>query len=392
MATRALDAANRAGAIGRRLSGWRETFDRGFVAAWNDLAGNVSEPNIFGESWFLRPALEQFDTSGQVQIFTLWDGDQLCGLMPLSTHQRYGRWPLPHVQNWLHHNAFLGTPLIRTGYADNFWRELFAVLDTKPGQSLFLHVNGITIGGEIANSLEDQCANQRRNYGLVHQTDRALLENGVSPQLYYEMAVRPKKRKELRRQKNRLAEIGGLTFARDASEVGLAEWIGEFLDLENRGWKGRNGSALASFESTRALFTESVIGAATLGKLERLDLRLDGKPMAMLVNFISAPGCFSFKTAFDEDFARFSPGVLLQIENLALLDNPEIMWCDSCAAPGHPMIDSIWTGRRSIGRYSIAIGGFGRRSVFGAFLKAELARVAGRTADEEQKTLAGEVS
>ncbi len=390
MATRAQDAANRAGIIYRRLSGWRETFDRGFVAAWNDLAAHVSEPNIFGESWFLRPALEQFDISGQVKIFTLWDGEQLCGLMPLSTHQRYGRWPLPHVQNWLHHNAFLGTPLVRTGYADDFWRELFAALDTNPGQSLFLHMNGITTGGEIANSLENLCAKQRRNCGLVHQTERAILENGVTPQAYYEQAVRPKKRKELRRQKNRLAEEGGLTFARDTSEVGLAEWIDEFLNLENRGWKGRNGSALASFESTRALFTEVVTGAATLGKLERLDLRLDGKPMAMLVNFISAPGCFSFKTAFDEDYARFSPGVLLQIENLALLENPDILWCDSCAAQGHPMIDSIWTGRRSIGRYSIAIGGLGRRSVFAAFLKAELARYAARTAADEQEYFAGE--
>jgi Acetyltransferase (GNAT) domain len=390
MATRAQDAANRAGVISRRLSGWRETIDRGFVAAWNDLAGHVSEPNIFGESWFLRPALEQFDISGQVKIFTLWDGDQLCGLMPLSTHQRYGRWPLPHVQNWLHHNAFLGTPLVRAGYADDFWRELFATLDNTPGQSLFLHMNGITSGGEIANALEKICTKQRRNYGLVHQTERALLENGVTPQVYYEQAVRPKKRKELRRQKNRLAEEGVLTFARDASDAGLTEWIDEFLNLENRGWKGRNGSALASFESTRALFTEVVTGAANLGKLERLDLRLEGKPMAMLVNFISAPGCFSFKTAFDEDYARFSPGVLLQIENLALLDNPDILWCDSCAAQGHPMIDSIWTSRRSIGRYSIAIGGLGRRSVFGAFLKAELVRHVSRTAADEQEHFAGE--
>jgi hypothetical protein len=54
------------------------------------------------------------------------------------------------------------------------------------------------------------------------------------------------------------------------------------------------------------------------------------------------------------------------------------------------MIDSIWTGRRSIGRYSIAIGGLGRRSVFAAFLKAELARHASRTAADEQEYFAGE--
>jgi hypothetical protein len=49
-------------------------------------------------------------------------------------------------------------------------------------------------------------------------------------------------------------------------------------------------------------------------------------------------------------------------------------YCDSCASEGHPMIDSLWTGRRAIGRYSVAIGGSGRRAIFSGLLKAELAR------------------
>ena len=81
-------------------------------------------------------------------------------------------------------------------------------------------------------------------------------------------------------------------------------------------------------------------------------LDLDGRPLAMLVNFLCPPGGFSFKTAFDEGYARFSPGVLLQQANLDLLDHPRIMWVDSCAAPGHPMIDSVWRERRAlVGRH-----------------------------------------
>lgn len=392
MATRALHAVKGAGDIHHQFSGWRTVTDAAFISAWDDLAAHAAEPNIFSESWFLRPALEQFDAMDKVRLFTLWDGDQLCGLMPLATLPRYGRWPIPHVQNWLHHNAFLGSPLVRKGYADCFWRELLAGLDTDCGQALFFHINGLTIGGEVARALEIICDAQRRRFALVQQTERALLEHGLTPAAYYEQAVRSKKRKELRRQKNRLAEEGALTFTRDDSSTGLAEWTEEFLALEKRGWKGRNGSALASFPETRALFSEVLAGAAALGKVERLDLRLEGRPLAMLVNFHSPPGSFSFKTAFDEYFARYSPGVLLQIENLALLDRADIEWCDSCAAQGHPMIDSIWTGRRSIGRYSIAIGGAGRRTIFGAFLKAELARSAAREVQAPDISDSGEES
>ena len=84
----------------------------------------------------------------------------------------------------------------------------------------------------------------------------------------------------------------------------------------------------------------------------------------MLATFLCPPGAFSFKTAFDERYARFSPGVLLQRENLELLARPDIVWTDSCAAMDHPMIDHFWRERRTVARHSIAIGGKVRRLVF----------------------------
>ena len=125
----------------------------------------------------------------------------------------------------------------------------------------------------------------------------------------------------------------------------------------------------AAFEGQLALF-----GASARGRLERLTISLDGEPIAMLASFITPPGAFSYKTAFDERFARYSPGVLLQRENLAMLDDASVAWCDSCAAADHPMIDHIWRERRPVGRWSIAIGGKLRRSLFSALVRAELGR------------------
>jgi hypothetical protein len=84
----------------------------------------------------------------------------------------------------------------------------------------------------------------------------------------------------------------------------------------------------------------------------------------MLVNFITPPGAYSFKTAFDEDYARFSPGMLLQLENLALLERGDVAWADSCAVEGHPMIERLWRGQRRMVSRNIAIGGPHRRAVF----------------------------
>jgi CelD/BcsL family acetyltransferase involved in cellulose biosynthesis len=359
--------------------------DRSLATAWDGLPTSESEPNAFAERWYLEAALTALGEAAQARIAVVWD-ERLIGIMPLQVQPSYAALPLKHVANWLNYNAFLGTPLVRKGMEDDFWRGLLAHLDKTSGNGLFLHLTGMAVHGALAGALEQLCKAQGRRFSLVHREERALLEGGLSPDAYLEANMRGKKRKELRRQHNRLAELGKLEFERGDGSVGLEDWIDQFLKLERRGWKGANRSALDCANETRALFSGALQGAAVAGRLELLALRLNGQPIAMLVNFLTPPGAFSFKTAFDEDYARYSPGVLLQIENLKLLERDGIDWCDSCAAQDHPMIDSIWSGRRAIGRYSIAIGGPARRAAFAALLAAEKTKA--RLRQRNGKTLA----
>jgi hypothetical protein len=111
--------------------------------------------------------------------------------------------------------------------------------------------------------------------------------------------------------------------------------------------------------------------------VECLSLLFDGRDIAMLASFVTPPGAYSFKTTFDEDFGRFSPGVLLQCENLAMLARPEVAWTDSCAVQDHAMIDHIWRERRPIARHSIAIGGAARRKLFTLLSRRETGHAPG---------------
>tara|TARA_R110000796_G_scaffold205698_4_gene321716 strand:+ start:19580 stop:20797 length:1218 start_codon:yes stop_codon:yes gene_type:complete len=358
--------------------------DANLVAAWSELASQASEPNIFYEHWFLIPALAQFDHHPDMKLFLLWAGEpgqsQLLGLLPLGPDNRFGRWPVPYVQNWLHYNCFLGTPLVRKGFEMEFWEQLLDALDAGdwPG---FLHINGMTIGGPLDQSLRTVCSGQKRSCDLVHSQARALLQSDLGSEAYLNATVRGKKRKELRRQAKRLGELGDVTFCHHEDATDLEPWIDEFLQLERSGWKGHNGSALDSSGQTRAFFRDALLGAARAGQLERHDIRLEGSPLVMLVNFHSGRGSFSFKTAFDESFSRFSPGVLLQLENLKILENPAIDWMDSCASENHPMIDSLWSDRRHIGRFSIELKGISRRAIFRGLRLGEklMGKIKGRT-------------
>lgn len=351
---------------------WRELETQ--IDAWDRLALDAAEPNPFFESWYLLPSLRHMADADAVSILRFEQDGRLAGLMPVVRSPRYYRWPVPQISSWLHDNCFCGMPLVAKGAEAGFWQAVLNWADRQPGLGLFMHLRGIVLGGPLHSALDAVAMREKRQVEIVHSEARAMLASDLTPDAYLDASLSGKKRKELRRQSSRLAEEGALAFDRRHDGEGLAQWCDDFLTLEAAGWKGKAGSALASSQATAQLFRESLDGAAARGRLERLTLTLDGQPIAMLATFLTPPGAYSYKTAFDERYARFSPGVLLQRENLAILQNTQIDWSDSCASADHPMIDHLWRERRSIGRLSIAIGGRLRRAAFRQFVRAETAR------------------
>lgn len=344
--------------------------------AWVDLARHASEPNPFAESWFLRPAIRHFADNAFGKMIGVFERTELIGLLPITTVHHYGRLPINHVENWLHYHCFYGAPLIRRGREARFWDAALNTLDMAQWAPNFLHLVGLDPNCAAFQSLHDA-----RRTDVVHRSERAMLQTDLNAESYLLLNLRAKKRKEFRRLRSRLEALGVVEFSVLPRKASIAEWTKDFLALEGSGWKGREGSALRSSPATAAFFAEIVSGAHAAGKLEMLKLTVDGKPIAMLVNFLTPPGSFAFKIAFDEEYARFSPGVLIKIENLKILDRPEISWSDSCAAEDHPMINSLWAERRAIVRVTVPLTGARRRTVFrGArIVESIAARVRART-------------
>jgi CelD/BcsL family acetyltransferase involved in cellulose biosynthesis len=323
---------------------------------WNRLAAEAAEPNAFAEHWFIAASLRTMAAGRDIRLIEARRGPRLIGLLLVEVARGYAHLPVRLVRNWSHDQAFLGTPLVAAGEERAFWSAAIAALDAADWAPGFLHLSGLAEHGPVHRALTGGAT--------VHREVRAFLESALDPEAYYAQAVRQKKRKEIRRLRNRLAELGPVEARRLDDRAALAGWCDAFLALEKAGWKGREGSALACAPQTESFFRETLAAAWDAGRLQFLRLDLCGRPIAMLVNFLTPPGSFSFKTVFDEAFARFSPGVLIQLENLAILDNPDIAWMDSCAAQDHPMIDSLWTERRAIVRATVRLKGARRSAIW----------------------------
>ena len=156
----------------------------------------------------------------------------------------------------------------------------------------------------------------------------------------------------------RLADLGPVAVESVAAPGAATATFEEFLALEAAGWKGRDGTAILSSPAISAFAREVVARRAADGGVRIDTLRLAGKPIAMVVSFLAGASAWTWKIAFDEAFARFSPGVQLMLElPQRLFAHGKIARIDSLAAANHPMIDHLWRDRIPIGTLVIGPGG-----------------------------------
>jgi len=324
-----------------------------YLGQWEDLARDTIEPNPFYEPWMLIPALRSLAAGKDVRVILVLDRSEnpprLCGVFPIERVARYKKLPVAAFRLWQHIYCALCNPLIRIGHASETLDAFITWLGSERNNALmeFNHVSGDGPFSELLNDSFRERDGKEELPGESHT--RALFRPRENADSYINAALRRDHRKDLRRKTRRLQEQGRVEFNSLDTNGDIERWVGEFLALEASGWKSEDGGAFACNDANRKYFHTVAKSAFERGRLMMLALRLDGRPIAMKCNILAAPGSFAFKIAFDEDFSYYSPGVLLELENIRILhSDPRIEWMDSCATPEHPMIDRLWHDRRTI--------------------------------------------
>jgi hypothetical protein len=334
----------------------------GHIAAWNDLAAAALEPNVFYEPWMMLPAIDAFGTAERLRhVLVYAEQDHapplLCGLFPIERVARYKGLPFSHLRLWQHKHCFLGTPLVRTTHARACLKAFLDWLEADAEGASAIRWGSIGADGPFWRTLAEALAESGRRSFVPYRFERAVMRPRGGAQAFLGEALSHKSAKEFKRLERRLGEAGKLEYVelREAAEA--EQWIADFIELEARGWKGRNASALGSTDCGRLFFSRAACAASRHGRLMMLGLRLAGRWIAMKCNFLSGEGAFAFKIAYDEEYARFSPGALLEIENIHRFHaRPELRWMDSCADPDHFMANRLWPDRRRLADLVSATG------------------------------------
>ena len=116
-------------------------------------------------------------------------------------------------------------------------------------------------------------------------------------------------RQELKRRLRRLKELGKVEFV--TTREYSPELMQRFFELEARSWKGRGGTAVACDARVEKLHEDFACAVAAENALSIYELKLDGKTIAMSINIKYDQKTVFWKTSFDENYSRFSPGNLV---------------------------------------------------------------------------------
>jgi Acetyltransferase (GNAT) domain len=272
----------------------------------------------------------------------------LCGLFPIEK-RRSDRLPVKILSLWQYLFCMICTPLVRADCAGQCLDAFFDWLAAGQSGCSLMEFRRVAGEGPFNRVLVEQVDRRQLLSFTSESYARAMLIPSVDADSYLRRAMSGDHRKDLRRKQKRLSEEGQFEFDELQPGGSIEEWTEEFMKLEVRGWKGKLGGALASNEANRSFFTAVAKEAFYRGRLMMLAARMDGKPIAQKCNFLAGDGSFAFKIAYDENYAHYSPGMLLEMENIRRIhDRPEIKWMDSCAIPDHPMINRLWPDRRII--------------------------------------------
>ena len=121
--------------------------------------------------------------------------------------------------------------------------------------------------------------------------------------------------------------------------------VEQYLALERSGWKGRRGTALACDPPMARYFRQACTSFAAEGRLHVYGLTAGGTTVAMKVMVTAGEGLFELRVAYDEAFARYSPGTLLEVEAVEAFHAGNWSWAVSNTNhPSSPLF-RVWPDR-----------------------------------------------
>jgi Acetyltransferase (GNAT) domain len=320
---------------------------------WNDLVARAFAPNVFMDPKLLHAAATVEPASLRVAALawkTIDGRRKLAGIWIFAIGSARRSVLTTQVLNApAYTHGYLASPVIDRECLDD---TLEAMLDCIAGDRhmpKIISLDTAAIDDVSFQALQRVLAARGTAPCIFEKHSRPILKAGLDGKSYLEKAMSSSSRKKLRQHRRRLSEKGLVesVIARDPASV--SREMVDFLALEAAGWKGREGTALLCNPDDAIFFKETMRILAQVNCASIYSIRVDQRPVSMQIVVRSGDTAFTWKTAYDEAYRDYSPGMLLWEDyTLDFLADETIRMVDSCSFDDSGFM-SAWLDRREIG-------------------------------------------
>lgn len=313
------------------------------INAWRVLEEKVKPANVYLSIDYLIPLFQFYDNTKALLIILVYQNGK-------CQHNLVAAGAFMPSKNRL------GLPLLSTV------------------QSIYLFNSGILLDPEdaeegIARLLMAACARTKSGIVKVVRSDLALSDERILARLksksVYSQAIKKvqhlvmlpessgdtflqgymskSRKKDIRRNLTKLKALGELEWVLVKSSAVQDRHLQTFLNLEDDGWKGENGSSLKSNPKAHQFFVEAFTRLAKRGMVFFTELHLNGEVIASTCNFKCGNYAFAFKLGRLAAYDKYGVGILNEYFIVQQLFEqwPEVNYLDS-AVDQDSFLRSFW--------------------------------------------------
>ncbi|MDS7595267.1 GNAT family N-acetyltransferase [Agrobacterium tumefaciens] len=354
------DSSKRVGRDGREFCIYPGKLGYEMQEELDYLSNRVMEANVFFTGRLLAPAMPRLEDKS-VRFALIRDENGLRSrmrlLMPFTVEKPGFSIGPSIIRIWANPFGPLGTPLVDTEGAPETIDNLFDALSDKEMRlPNVLVLPDIRLDGPFSRLVKAIAMSRNLPLTMTGTYQRPMLESLQDGDTYLQEALAPHHLREMRRQWRQLEKLGAVSYTVSRQVKDIRYRMEEFLALEASGWKGKKRTALVNDRYRAAFAREAVNNLAEADAVRIHTIDLNGTAIASIVVFLTAGEAYTWKTAFDESYAKYSPGKLL-IQKLTdwHLDDANILRSDSCAVPDHPIMSRFWKERQEMGTLIVGL-------------------------------------
>jgi CelD/BcsL family acetyltransferase involved in cellulose biosynthesis len=284
----------------------------GLEEEWNQMLPHSSFNSAFGTFEWFHTWARHFAAPSSVLLVVARRKGHLQGILPLLKEKRHkGRWSWIVLRSMANlQTVKYGFLLRREGSVDVLKPMLERLSQEVPWS--FMELEFVPASARWPDSLiqgsHPHVAGVRREVQM--ESPFLLLEGDWD---VYLSARKKKVRRNWRYFEKRLRKAGDLEFESLEGGECLEDAIQEAFRIEEKGWKGDEGTAIANSPRESAFCLELAQRAARENRLRLFFLKLDGQRIAFDCCLQHAGRFSVLKTGYDPDYAKFSPGRILRV-------------------------------------------------------------------------------